>query len=171
MRYQTMDKQWYEIKEFPNYEITKDGNIRNKNTKKIRKISRGKMGYPVISLIKDGKMYLRTIHVIMARQFIPNPDNLPQVNHKDGNKGNYALSNLEWVTERENMIHARMTGLHKSDGDKRILQYDKNMTFIREYKSASEASRITKISRSNICSVARGNTRQKSAGGYFWRYA
>ena len=166
-----MSEQWFQINEFPNYEITKSGKIRNKKTKKNKKISNGKRGYPVVSLTKNKKMNLRTMHILLARQFIPNPNNKPEVNHIDGNKNNYSLSNLEWVTSKENLFHARKTGLHLSDGDKKVLQYDKNMNFIKEYKSASEASRCTKIARGNICSVARGNTKHKSAGGYIWKYA
>ena len=75
-----MSLECFEIKEFYNYEIIKDGKIRNKTTLKEKKIIPGKRGYPVVSLRKDGKLYLRTIHVLLARQFIPNENNLPQVN-------------------------------------------------------------------------------------------
>lgn len=162
--------EWVTIEEFPNYQITKDGKIRNKSTQKIRKNSLGHLGYPVVSLRKNGKMYLRTIHILLARTFIPNPENKPEVNHIDGNKANYKLENLEWVTRKENDNHARRTGLHKSDGDKPVLQYTKDMNFIRRYKSASEAARVTGFSRSQISNVARGQKRCKTCHGYIWKY-
>lgn len=161
---------WVVIEEFPNYEIARSGMIRNKTTNKVKKISKGHRGYPVVSLRKNGKMYLRTVHILLARTFIANPQNKPEVNHIDGNKANYKLENLEWVTRKENDNHARRTGLHKSDGDKPVLQYTKDMILVNRFKSASEAARKTGYNRSNISSAARGNTRLKSYKGYIWKY-
>ena len=93
-----------------------------------------------------------------------------KLRHIDGDKLNFSLSNLEWVTSQENNIHARRTGLHTSDGDKAIQQIDCFGRVVCAYKSASEASRKTGINRANICGVARGNTRAKTAGGYKWKY-
>lgn len=163
--------EWRIIEEFPNYEITIDGKIRHIKKKKIRKISKGARGYPVVSMRKDGKSYLRTIHVLIARTFIPNPDNKTQVNHIDGDKENYSIDNLEWCTPRENVLHARRTGLQKSDGDKRVAQYTKDGEFVATYKSVSGASRKTGINRCAIGFVANRKPRYKSAGGYIWRWA
>ena len=165
-----MDLQWVQIDEFPNYEIRADGTIRNKKTGRIKQHSKGARGYPVVSFRKDGKMFLRTLHVVLARTFIDNPENKPQVNHIDGNKDNYALDNLEWCTSKENMMHARKNGLHISDGDKRTAQLSMDGEVIAIFKSASEASRVTGVGRCNITGVANGHTRQKSAGGYRWKY-
>ena len=162
--------EWKTIEEFPNYEISTTGEIRHIGSAKLRKISNGARGYPVVSFKKDGRSYLRTVHILMARTFISNPLNKPQVNHIDGNKLNYSLSNLEWCTARENVIHARRNGLQNSDGDKMVWQYTIDGTLIKSFKSASEASRQTGIARCNICSAARGNTKYKTAGGYIWKY-
>ena len=63
--------------------------------------------YPSVCLIdKDGKRYYKSIHRLVAEHFIPNPHNKPQVNHKDGNKQNNVVKNLEWVTASENRKHA-----------------------------------------------------------------
>lgn len=161
---------WKTIEEFPDYEISNNCQIRNKKTGHVKKQSIGKRGYLVVSMRKGGKGYLRTVHIMYARAFIPNPQNLPMVNHIDGDKTHCTYENLEWCTAKENVNHARITGLHKSDGDKSVSQYDICGNLISKFKSASEASRITGISRSNICSVARGNTKFKTAGGYIWRY-
>jgi hypothetical protein len=163
-------EEWKTIPDFPNYEITEKGKIRHKEKKKIRKASPSKRGYPVVSLRKDGKEYLRTIHILVARTFIPNPENKPEVNHKDGNKWNYNINNLEWVTSKENIYHARRMGLHKSDGQKKVAQFDKNGMLRCVFSSATEASKKTGIARCNISAVARENTRAKTAGGYIWRY-
>ena len=169
------EEKWVIIQEFPDYSICKDGKVKNNKTGYIKYPSNGTRGYPVVSLQKDGKRYLRTIHILLGRTFIynDNPTIKTQINHIDGNKMNFKLDNLEWVTPQENIIHARKTGLHKTDGDKAVIQLTKQGDFIAEYKSASEASRQTGICRSNICNVCRGTLNRhgnpiKTAGGYIW---
>ena len=135
--------EWKIIDGFPNYEISRNCVIRNRETGRIKKQCLGKRGYLVVSLYKEGKRCLRTVHILMARAFIANPYGLKVVNHKDGDKTNCSLENLEWVTTRDNLLHARIMGLHKSDGDKKVSQYDLNGNRIDTFKSASEANRST----------------------------
>ena len=166
---------WKPIREFPLYEISSDGRVRRVGENKVRKISIGKRGYPVLSLRKDGKTYVRTLHRLLADAFIPNPNNLPEINHIDGNKTNFSLSNLEWCTRKHNDNHARRTGLHKSDGDKAVVQYSLSGVPIAEYKSASEAARKTGASRSAIANVCNRRKNQKgyehkTNHGYIWRW-
>lgn len=95
------------------YEISNLGRIRNTKTKKIRKINLYKTGYCFVSGSlgsRENKITFR-IHRVVAETFIPNPNNLPEVNHKDGNKSNNQVSNLEWCTGAENMKHASENGL------------------------------------------------------------
>lgn len=68
-------------------------------------------GYLQVHLYKNNKQYTRYVHIIVAQVFIPNPNKLPEVNHKDGNRGNPVKSNLEWVTSSGNSQHAVDTGL------------------------------------------------------------
>ena len=68
-------------------------------------------GYPQVNIYVNGKRYCKKVHRLVAETFIPNPDNKPEVNHKDGNKENNDISNLEWVTNQENIDHAVRTGL------------------------------------------------------------
>lgn len=71
-------------------------------------------GYFGVNIKINGKYRLRKIHIFVARAFIPNPQNLPQVNHKDGNKRNNNVANLEWVTPHENILHSWRLGLSTS---------------------------------------------------------
>lgn len=79
----------------------------------LRNISLGRSGYFCVSLNKEGKRNEYLLHRLIAIAFIPNPLNLPEVNHKDGNKLNNNIDNLEWCTHKENVIHAFNIGLNK----------------------------------------------------------
>ena len=92
------------------YEISNNGDIRNTKTGHILKQFKGKDGYMRTQLGgKIGKTVL--VHRLVAKTFIPNPKNKPEVNHIDGNKSNNNVKNLEWATRNENQRHAYNTGL------------------------------------------------------------
>ena len=97
------------------YIIYENGQIYSTKTNKFLKpLFTDPTDYAHVVLFHDGKHYQKYIHVLVAENFIPNPYNKIQVNHIDGNKQNNDISNLEWVTVSENIIHAFKTGLHKS---------------------------------------------------------
>ena len=89
------------------YQVSSWGNIRNAESGKVLKPFENSKGYLKIALYKNGKNYKKRINRLVAMAFIENPDELPQVNHKDGNKKNNSISNLEWVTNEENARHAK----------------------------------------------------------------
>lgn len=152
------------------YYISSFGRIYSTKSKKLLKTPVGKRGYPNCNIMINSKQKLVTIHRLVANHFISNPDNKPQVNHIDGDKTNNNITNLEWVTSQENIMHARQTGLHVSDGDKSVNQL-KDGIIIATYKSISEASRKTGINRGNINQCCLKHRRYKTAGGYEWEYA
>lgn len=100
-----------ELKDFPGYYVTNEGEIYSINynrmgiTKKMTPSKDGK-GYLFVSLRKDGKTYIKKVHRLVAQEFIPNPENKPQINHKNGIKTDNFIENLEWVTNSENILHA-----------------------------------------------------------------
>lgn len=104
------------IKEYPNYAISESGTIINLKTKQIKSQYVGSTGYYMVSFSKCNKSKPNRVHRLLATAFIPNPNNKPHVNHKDGNKLNNCLTNLEWVTHKENMKHAFENGLANNTG-------------------------------------------------------
>jgi len=100
-----------QIKDFPNYVIYESGKVVNMTTGKDVSICVHKHGHHVVRLWHNNKTKLFNIYRLLAIHFIPNPENKREVNHIDGNRMNYALSNLEWVTPSENMKHAYKNGL------------------------------------------------------------
>lgn len=131
---------WYPLDEFPNsqYEINKAGEIRNKKTGLILKGTISKDGYLAYLLSIDGKSYRRLAHVLVAKQFIPNPNNYPIVNHIDENKLNPCVDNLEWLTYAENSTHGTAQERSESRRSKPINEYDLNGCYLRTWKSIKE---------------------------------
>ena len=136
-------------------------------------------GYQVVHLCKDGKVYNRMIHTLVAKAFIPNPDNKPLVNHIDGNKHNNVASNLEWVTYKENVRHAIRIGIKDPHSNnipmgkdnihsKPILQYTKSGEFVKRWDCISDAARAVGCNPCMLVNNASGRT--KSARGFIWKY-
>jgi hypothetical protein len=124
-------------------------------------------GYLQSRLTKNGKSKAWNVHILVARTFIPNPENKPIVNHKDGNKLNNYISNLEWATYSENNQHAYDNNL-KSDNTPVLKINLDNGDVIDRYNSIHEAGRKNNINKSNIHSVC--NNKRNHAGGFNWRY-
>lgn len=117
-----MDKEvWKPINNYEMYFISNTSRVRKGDV--FIKGSIDNTGYVRVSLIKDGKNKKFLLHRLVAQTFIPNPENKPQVNHKDGNKLNNNESNLEWVTGKENILHAKENDLfrrNRPDKDKKL---------------------------------------------------
>lgn len=99
-------EKFVQIVGFPNYLINKNGVIINK---KFNKILTGSINgrYPAVNLSKNGIKYKKTIHRLLAINFIPNPLNKKEVNHINGITTDFSISNLEWVSPKENIYHSR----------------------------------------------------------------
>ena len=101
---------WKEVADNPNYEVSNTGKVRRRTTKREHSLHE-KNGYYTVDLYADSKRVSRGVHRLVAEAFVANPGNKPEVNHIDGNKHNNDVSNLEWVTKKENCEHAWRTGL------------------------------------------------------------
>lgn len=104
---------WKKVEGYDNYEVSSHGRIRNTQTNKLRKLVIGANGYYVCGLSKEGVRKSLSPHRLVGLAFIPNPDNLPQLNHIDGNRLNNRVENLEWSDAFRNMAHAYHTDLIK----------------------------------------------------------
>lgn len=130
------------------YDINSNGEIYSLHNGKIKMVSQSMMtsGYKMVTLCVNYKKKALSVHRLMAIHFIDNPNNWPQVNHKDGNKLNNALSNLEWCTPEQNTRHACALGLKKSRPGQNIRCIETGSI----YESQSEASKKLKIRQSRI---------------------
>lgn len=107
------------------------------------------------------------IHRLVAKKFVPNPLNLNEVNHKDGNKLNNHKDNLEWCTRQENLQHAQDIGLRKNSMEQvPVIGIKDGIETL--FKSQAEAARASGAKQGNINKVCKGL--RKTAGGYKWRY-
>lgn len=156
------------------YQISNFGNVRRKYKDKYKTV-KGKKGlYLTVSLCKDCVKKSFSIHRLVALHFLPNPRSCKEVNHKDGNKHNNNIENLEWVTQEENMQHARkVLGNYPFGKEARPvhkIDVETNQV-IQTYGSISEASRDFNglSARTAITNCCKG--RVKSAYGYKWQYA
>lgn len=150
------------------YQISNYGNVKSLKHKKpkIKSPVKQSDGYYQISLHKKGNKKKFLIHRLVAIHFLPNPHKKHYVNHINGIKIDNRASELEWTTERENVQHANKIGLNPRI--KKVLQYDLEENFIKEWDSISSAEKELKICRGKILLVCKG--KRKKTGGFIWRY-
>lgn len=170
------------IKEVIGYEghyfFDKKLNIVSHKTGHVKTPTLSNCKYLVMDLYKNGKRKTELVHRLIALTFIENKTNASDVNHKDGNRLNNELSNLEWVSRSENLKHSYrvlgrkcwmkgMTGAKNSKSKK--IKCLKNGELFKEYDSIMDAQRDLKIKNNGIVNALKG--RAKSAGGYTFKYS
>ncbi len=179
-----MEEEWKPIENFPNYEVSNLGNIRNIFGKQL-KLQKDNPGYLRVSLLdSDKKQYTCRVHRLVAIAFLPNIENKPTINHKNRIKSDNNVNNLEWASMSEQNQHVyKTTKILKQTTYKPIYRICKNNNIIiQKYNSITDASiwimennlttikdikKICNIS-SKICAVARNN--RKEAYGFKWEY-
>ena len=187
------------------YEISNFGRIRSKERiiiskdgrkrflpENILNIGERKHLYKNVCLYKNGLGERFSIHRLVATHFIPNPKNLPYIDHIDGNPSNNHVSNLRWVTQKENMNNpvtkkkcservytddrnVKILETRRKNGlinkEKEVHQFSLTGEYLQSFKSISEACRITGINNSSIANVCRRGRGGKSAGGFLWSFS
>lgn len=184
---------YYEISNFGKVRsldrVVKQGSCMRKVKAKIIKIYIGPYGYPCVSLCRDRKTRCIPIHRLLAKAFIPNPENKPFIDHIDTDKTNYRLNNLRWCTQKENMNNPLTLAFCKKrvytkeiiekikktkiarktkTAPKKVYQFDKNGNFIDEFNSIIEAGIKNNISKTLISRCC--HKQSMTAGGYLWSF-
>lgn len=178
---------WKQVYNYPGYLVSDTGEVkstkywgqfRRQNNNGVLVQRTYKSGYKYVNLYKEGHMYSVKVHRLVAQAFIPNPNNLPQVNHIDEDKGNNCVTNLEWITPRDNLVHNNLQKRSHIKQKRRIGAFNKSDILVVEFNSATDAALYTvnqKKSKSfrsaacNICTAAKTNG-LKFCYGYYWKW-
>lgn len=167
-----MKEIWKEIKGYPNYMVSNMGQVKSLNynhtgREKIMKPSVNKSGYLLICLSKNSYIKNYYLHRLVAEAFIPNPNNLPQVNHKNEIKDDNKVENLEWCDQKYNNNY---NGRQKRIAAKRkkiTLQINPNTNeIIKEFPSTIEVKR--QLGLTHISDCCKG--KRKTCGGFKWEF-
>lgn len=175
-----MQEIWKDIEGYEGlYQVSNLGRTKSLKRKfvkeeKILTYTKNKKGYLQVSLTKNGKTKTERVNRLVAKTFIPNPKNLPQVNHIDGNKLDNSIENLEWCDCKYNINEAWKIGLNKkrfgreNNRSRKVEQYDLNGNFIRTWDTIKQAADKLKINTANIIACCQG--KYKKSHGFIWRY-
>lgn len=165
-----MIEEWKDIEGYEGlYQVSNLGRVKRSKGKymkseRILMLFINTPGYLQVMLCKNNKCKKFTVHRLVANAFIPNPENKPQVNHIDEDKTNNKVSNLEWVTAKENVNH----GTRNERSSKKIKAIDIANGEWNDYKSISECARELGLHQSSISMCLKG--KRKTSGGYTFKY-
>ena len=177
-----MEEIWKDVKGYEElYQVSNYGQIRSVDRtvgyryKGKQRIYKGRMlkqvvrnGYLSVSLSKENKLKQKNIHRLVAEAFLPNPFNLPVINHIEENKKNNMVSNLEWCSCAYNTNYGSGRKKQAESQQKVVLQYDRSGNLLNQYPSATIAALKNGYNLKTISQCCRGHI--KSAYNYIWRY-
>lgn len=175
-----MEEEWRDIAGYEGlYMVSNLGRVKSLNYNRtgqegILKARNDSYGYLQAHLYKDGKDKGCAIHRLVAKAFLPNPENYNEINHKDENKENNCVQNLEWCSRKYNVNYGTRNKrsaekhINHPRRSKPVIAINKVSGLILEYTSVSEASRVTGVDQSSITKCCKG--KRKSAGGYYWHF-
>lgn len=160
-----MKEEWKQLDNHPNYLISSFGRIKNIANNKIYNGSINNHGYVRFDLCENGKRFVIPAHRAVANAFLPKINGKNVVNHIDGCKTNNHVTNLEWCTHKENVIHAKnILKVNFGHNRKKVMCVETGIVF----SSCCEAERIMNISNSLICCCA--NNKRPATKGYHFKY-
>ena len=127
-------------------------------------------GYYVFNITVDGKRKTLMLHRVIANTWLPNPNNLPCVNHKDEDTNNSCVFNLEWCDVSYNNAYGTAVKRAAIKRSKPVIQCTKEGAFVKEWESVTQASEELNISANSICAVCKNKKSYLTAGGFKWNY-
>ena len=169
-----MEEIWKNIDGYEGlYQVSNLGRVKSLNYRRtgkerILKPGTDKGGYLYVFLYKNGKQKPFSIHRLVAKAFIPNPNKKPEVNHKDEDKTNNCLTNLEWMTRKDNLNYGTHNERMAKTKSKSVIQYSLKGEFIRKWPSVIQIERNLGFLSSNISQCC--NEKNKSSYGYIWKF-
>lgn len=160
---------WVTVERCPRIEVNERGEIRYRDTGKLASTSVAATGYIQVGVWYNGKPCTYNVHRLVAEAFIPNPDSLPEVNHKDENRANCNVENLEWCTSKYNTNYGTCIDKLRHSCCKPVVAIDKRTGDETVYYSVAEAGRKLSINPDRISRVLCGGRR--GTLNHYWRYA
>lgn len=166
-----MDEIWNKIEDWPDYQISNFGRIKSLkfNKERILKHSIDKRGYKRVVLRHNGEQKTFQVHKLVAIAFIPNPNNLTEINHKNENPSDNNVNNLEWCDRYYNNNYGTHNERVAKAKTKKVEQYTLDGRLVKVWESATEIMNETGINKTCISACARGICRKSH--GFIWKYA
>ena len=165
-----MDEIWKDKKNYEgHYQVSNCGRVKSIKfgKERILKLRTDKDGYFKVDLSKNNKLKTFTVHRLVAEAFLPNPYNLPCINHKDECKTNNNVNNLEWCNSKYNINFGTRNEKASKKLSKPVLQYTLEGEFVKEWSSTMECGR-NGYNQGNVAACCRGE--RKTHKGFLWRY-
>lgn len=165
-----MEETWKDIKDYEGmYQVSNLGRVKSLKKNIILKMNKCSSGYYNVSFWKNGKEKKKLIHRLVAEAFLDNPDNLPVINHKDENKTNNSVENLEWCTYYYNFHYGSGKEKMSIANSKPVYQYTISGELVKKWDSATDVYKELGWLNTTISKCCRG--KQATSHGYIWQYA
>lgn len=164
-----MEEIWKDIEDYEGlYQVSNFGRVKRVTTGIILKGGKNKDGYLLVRLYKNSIGSTKGVHRLVANVFIPNPENKPEINHIDEDKTNNKVSNLEWMTAKENTNHGTRNGRMSRSKSIPIIATNIKTCESQEFYGTNECARQLGLSPGSICKCLKGRYRQ--TGGFTFKY-